>query len=514
MLRFIDALVAAGATTVVRPGCPHCGLVRALDQTVDGLRVCGLCMNKSRIAECGQCGDPGKLNYRNDAGVLVCNRCRYADPVSRDKCIRCGRWRIVNVRTGEGPLCGTCVPRADQECSICGAVRRCEMSRATGRPWCERCQGSYCRCSSCGLIAPLRGGTTAAPLCARCVNPDPEFWGRCPGCRTTWQFGRRLCQRCAVDRKLCTLLGSTPTGLPGTFVPLRDALVAVDRPDHARGWLAKPEVRRLLTAIGSAQHPLTHELLDELGGGKALDYLRAVLVSSGVLPDRDETLSRLERWVDTALAQRDNLDERRILHGYAVWHHLRRLRARVKDRPATVLQEWHVRTRVTGAVQLLDFLGERGKTLAGCAQAEWDDFLANVATYPEDSAAFVRWAVKNKHASGLEAPARRWVGPAGPRDEQARWQTARRLMHDDGLTLGQRVAGLLLVLCAQHPSTITRLTVDHVDHRNDRVTLRLGTVPITLPPPLDALMVELIDTRRGNTLLHTPGRGCFPDGTW
>jgi hypothetical protein len=298
--------------------------------------------------------------------------------------------------------------------------------------------------------------------------------------------------------------------LPAAFVPLRDAMVAVDRPDHARGWLAKPEVRRLLAAIGSAQRPVTHALLDELGHSKTLDYLRAVLVASSVLPDRDETITRLERWIVATVEGRDQPDDRRILHGYAVWHHLRRLRGRLDGRPATVLQEWYVRTCVIGAVQLLDFLADRGMRLRGCTQAEVDEFLANVATYPADSAAFVRWAVKNKHASGLTAPATRWVGPTGPHDEQARWDTARRLMHDDGLPIRARVAGLLLVLYAQHLSSIVGLTVDHVAREHDTVTIRLGAVPIVLPPPLDALMSDLIATRRGNTLLDTPGTWLFP----
>lgn len=407
-------------------------------------------------------------------------------------------------------MCWTCLPRDDQQCSICGQHRRCEVARATGLPWCERCQKSYCRCSSCATVAPLRGGTTAAPLCARCVNPDPGFWGRCPICRDTWQFGSRPCQRCAVDQALCSLLGSDPDNLPAQFVPFRDALVAVDRPDHARGWLAKPRVRQLLTTIGTEQRPVTHELLDELDGGKTLDYLRAVLVGSGVLPDRDETLARLERWVDAVLAGRDNLDQRRVLHGYAVWHHLRRLRARLDGRPATVLQEWNVRTGITAAVELLDFLDERSTTLLDCTQSSLDDFLANTATYPAASAGFVRWAVKHKHATRLTAPAHAWLEPTDPLDEQHRWTVARRLLADNELPLDSRVAELLLVLYAQHVSTIARLQLDDVDCTGEQVSIRFGTVPIRLPPPLDSLMVELIGKRRGNTLLDAPGTWLFP----
>lgn len=92
VLTFIDALATAGVATVVRPACPGCGKVRSLPELRDGQRICSWCHQNARRGECGRCGRPGRLNYRDDAGVLVCDRCRYADPISRDKCIRCHRW--------------------------------------------------------------------------------------------------------------------------------------------------------------------------------------------------------------------------------------------------------------------------------------------------------------------------------------------------------------------------------------------------------------------------------------
>ncbi|WP_227999079.1 hypothetical protein [Nocardia australiensis] len=59
-------------------------------------------------------------------------------------------------------------------------------------------------------------------------------------------------------------------------------------------------------------------------------------------------------------------------------------------------------------------------------------------------------------------------------------------------------------------STIARLQVDNVDRTEEQVSIRFGAVPIVLPPPLDSLMVEWIDTRRGNTLLAAPGTWLFP----
>ncbi|MFC9635826.1 hypothetical protein ACFTY8_43135 [Streptomyces mirabilis] len=62
-----------------------------------------------------------------------------------------------------------------------------------------------------------------------------------------------------------------------------------------------------------------------------LAHLRSVLVATGALPPRDERLVALEKWISATVQARTDLAERRILHGYAVWHHMRRLRRRIGD---------------------------------------------------------------------------------------------------------------------------------------------------------------------------------------
>lgn len=47
VLRFIDALVRAGATTVVAPLCPRCGRQRPLGRSFNGLRLCAGCTRKA-----------------------------------------------------------------------------------------------------------------------------------------------------------------------------------------------------------------------------------------------------------------------------------------------------------------------------------------------------------------------------------------------------------------------------------------------------------------------------------
>ncbi|MFI1189328.1 hypothetical protein [Streptomyces californicus] len=358
-------------------------------------------------------------------------------------------------------------------------------------------------------MAPLKGGTLAAPLCAACLNPDPDFWDRCPVCETTWQFGTEPCQRCRVDQKLADLLGDGAV-VAAELDPFRRALVAVERPDHAMSWLTKPKVRDLLTALGKDPRPVTHDLLDELPEGKTLHYLRGLLMATGALPARDQRLTNLELWINQKLDGRKDLAERRVLHGYAIWHHLRRLRQRVRGQQLTVDQDQNVRIHINGAVQLLDDLAGHGVLLGACTQSDVDDFMANRATYPTRTAHFVRWAVAHRHAHNLTAPATRWVGPSGPHDEDRRWEVARRLLHEGDTPTADRVAGLLLLLYAQHVNTIRHLTLDHVQRDGGKPKILLGDRPIVLPEPLDGLMEELIASRRGHTLVDEPGTWLFP----
>jgi len=513
VLRFITALARAGATAVVEPCCPRCGRQRPLSGLAGGLRICGGCHGKARALRCGRCGKVSSVARRNDGGQPICQNCWRRDPRSWKPCAKCGHERRVAAVTEAGPVCQSCRPGPDLACSICGSAgeSRIGISRATGTPVCNRCRKRWAACSRCGTGAPLKGGTLEEPLCARCLNPDPAFWKRCASCKQTWQLSAAECTRCSLDRKLGKLL--TPPG--GAIAPeldrLREALVRVDRPDYMLDWVHKPHVRPVLQSIASGQ-ATTHEALDALPPGGTLDHMRAMMVATGVLPDRDERLTALEQWISRAIDGLADPGDRRVLHGYAIWHHLRRLRGRLAGRPASRDQAKNVRDHVTAAAALLDWLEERGLTLARCTQADLDQWLAGSSAALARSANFVRWAVSRRHASRLTAPATRWTGPSGPLDQDRRWADARRLLHDGTCPAPDRAAGLLVLLYAQKLNVITALTAQHVLHEDGRTLLRLGSRPIVLPGPLDDLVTRLADGRetRGRSLLAIPSPWLFP----
>ena len=236
--------------------------------------------------------------------------------------------------------------------------------------------------------------------------------------------------------------------------------------------------------------------------GKTLEHLRAVLVASGALAARDERLIKLEWWTAHAVTTRDDATERALLHRYVTWHHLRRLRNRLRGEYVTHLQALNIRCHITAAINFLDWLASRNQTLTTCTQLDVDQWMArDDASYRDETGHFIRWAAKDRQATGLTYGTVRWKGPAGPLDTEKRWADARRLLHEDTISTCDRVAGLLLLLYAQRLSTISQLTVDDIHVHNDQVQIALGRVPVVLPQPLAALTLDLIATRRPFTVI-------------
>jgi hypothetical protein len=247
---------------------------------------------------------------------------------------------------------------------------------------------------------------------------------------------------------------------------------------------------------------------------KPLRHLRSVLVATGALPTRDEHLIRLEQWITATLADRDDPEQRALLHRYAVWHTLHRRRRRNNGNHTTHGQAVGIQQHVRAALTLLDWLTAHDFTLASARQGELDTWLTSEhAKHRREVGHFVRWAKRQKLTS-LDVAAAKWDGPSGAIDTEGRWAQARRLLHDDTVNPEDRVAGLLVLLYAQWPAAISRLTLDHVDTDAQHVRLRLGREPIVLPEPLAALVLELLGSRRGHAALGDQGtsRWLFPGG--
>jgi len=509
VLRLIGRLCDAGATRIIRPPCPQCARVIALHRPIDGRWLCRNCVARSRARSCSRCGRLSEPATRDANGMPVCANCLVSEPANLEVCVNCGRRRVVSTRSPHGPLCPGCPPLPALTCSVCGERRPCGTSRLTGLPWCPPCQNRPARCGSCGQVEPIASGTLDEPRCRDCTVPAfPD----CPACDALPRPGQ--CPGCRLELRLRELLTSPDGGICPSLATLKAALTATDPPGTALRWLAKQPVATVLAGIAAGRRQLTHGELDGLDQTPVLAHLRSVLVATGTLPPRDEQMARLERFVSDTLATRTDPDQRQILHRYANWHLLRRLRSRNNGQAATIQQYAVVHQHVRAAVVLLDWLTAQHMSLATCRQADLERWLAGgEASHRYHAGHFVRWATRNRLAT-LSFPATRWHGPMRTLDDQARWDAARRLLHDDTLNARDRLAGLLVLLYAQPVARISRLTTGHVTTDGTTVRIRLGPAPITLPGPVADLTRQLLDGKRGHATTGAghPSPWLFPGG--
>lgn len=515
VLRLIDELAAGGGQAIVRPACPGCGRVAALTRCHAGQRVCRRCSIARRAQPCARCGRDREPAARDQHGQPLCSRCVLTDPVNYEPCARCGRRRPVETRTSDGPVCPSCRSSQVLTCAICGRSGPAEISRVTGQPWCTACQQRWARCSRCGVLKPVRSGTLDAPLCAGCTDAE-QPWKPRPSCGAAERLAGGRCPRCVLGDRVHQLLADEHDVVAPGLKPLQRALADAERPTTVLGWLHRSDAAHVLADLGRGTRPLTHHALDEFGGDKTVEHLRSVLVATGTLPERDEQLTRLERWIAQILDAETDPDRRHLLQHYAIWHLLRRLRTRNRDRSTTYSQAHGIRQHVRAAVGLLDWLAAQRLTLAGCQQADLDRWLASdQARYRRQASGFVRWAVATgRTTSPLQGLAHTWTGPSELIDAEQRWAQSRRLLHDDTLDLDDRVAGLLVLLYAQRPATISQLSTADVDIDADAVRLHLGATPIALPEPVADLVRALIATRAGHAAIGQPdtSRWLFPGG--
>jgi len=488
--------------------CTRCGVVKLVRGRDEQHRpLCGACSDRPQ-RRCGRCGRIRRIARRGrDGRPDICDAC-YRLPVTT--CSRCGRYRPCASAAGAYPICVACTPRRSVVCAHCGQ-RRPPTVRWPEGPVCESCYRAALQrrggCAGCGqtrrLVDPPGPDATRCADCADCAGQPITH--ACTDCGIEDKlYERGRCTRCALRRRTEALLRAGSEQIPIELAPVHEAITATATPRTALNWLRNGAGAALLADLAAGELDCTHEALDAHPRRQAADYLRHILVANGVLPARDETLAGVERFLADTLAGLGRDHDRRLVQAYATWRVLRRLRrsAERAGRPRSYTR--HARANITAAVAFLNWITDRGLTLAEVGQGDVDTWLGGgPARYQVRD--FLQWAATAGHARTLTAPtlASR-TGPAGS-DEQ-RWTQIRRLLHDDSLELTDRVAGALLLLYGQQLSRIAAMTTDQVITRQDKVFLRFGRNDVHIPEPLAGLLLALTRQRRRYLGVGTPAR--------
>lgn len=529
----IQALIAAGAASVVAPACPSCGRTVSLSHRRGALRCCRRCYDQERLEICSRCQQLTPVSSRTSAGEPVCGNCFRADSNNYEQCVLCGRIALVGLHNEDGSAwCRGCYRAPLAICSLCDREKPCHFA-STDRPRCENCSrlmrrvpcagcgnsravwtrtdngqplcGTCSRtpepCASCGNSHKVRARLPEGPLCSTCYRKHPTSFQPCIECGVTehlYHFG--LCTRCACRRYLLELVTDDQAELRPHAEAIYRVVIAAGDPESLMQWLTRSRstAREILTDISHADQPPTHDTLDRYRPSRAAHHLRRVLVAGGVLPERDERLADLEHWVRLKTDQVTDPAERRILRSFASWHHLRRLRRESERRHITAEQADYLHNEVRAALKLITWLRETDKSLATCTQHDIDTWLAEAPGTHYHARAFVLWTSKRGHTHDLDIPQLARSEALAQIEDDQRWSLVRGLLHDDTHALEDRVAGLLVLLYGQPLGRIVRLTRDHIIQSPTRVELLLGSVPLDLPAPLDDLVRQLLNRTNGN----------------
>ncbi|MBK3629142.1 hypothetical protein JHN59_30850 [Streptomyces sp. MBT49] len=300
-----------------------------------------------------------------------------------------------------------------------------------------------------------------------------------------------MCHQCALEDALTIYFDKLPHTTAEQLQPLRDALASNDHPQTGLVWLRKTSSARLLADAAESGTLISHETVDGFavaGRHEAAAYLRHLLVSAGVLPDRDEHLAHVERH----LAKITNQDPENalVLRAYCRWRVLPRLRRRARQRPPTdYITSWATR-RISSAAAFLAWARRQGMPLKQVTQEAVDLWLSEGKSSRYNVRDFLVWTSHRGYSRHLLVPHRGKPDPAGMDDDQ-HWDTLQQCLHDHDLPLQVRVAGSLVLFYGQQVSRIAALNSSHLQTSGDRTYLVLDHVPVLLMPPLARLIKDL-----------------------
>ena len=169
-----------------------------------------------------------------------------------------------------------------------------------------------------------------------------------------------------------------------------------------------------------------------------------MLVSSGVLPARNEHLERLAPWLEHLLHDKP-ARQARLIRPFTHWFVLRRARRAATRRTFTRGSADFARARVLVALDLLSWLDQRGQGLRDLTQADLDQWLTDGASTRRAVRYFLQWAHGRGLAGDLNVPLPPRQGPERLLAERDHIHQLDRCLSDEAMPLDLRVGGALVL---------------------------------------------------------------------
>lgn len=504
--RIVRDLTSRGIEGLAQPRCARCGKARMLAHPLDdGSRICGSCWKAVTVRQCTTCGQV-RHGYRMRDGQAFCRSCFRKDPANRRSCSGCGRLAWVAKKGPDGPLCEACWRPQVLPCARCHRVRVAGVING-GEPLCRACYHSLRShprtCPSCGVwrMAPYR--RDGLDVCAGCAGE--QDYVRCRNCgtdtRTLWG---QLCTECLLPRYVRKLI-SDPSGRPHPqLLPVEKYLLASPTNAQSRlDWMQRGAGSRIIRRMAAGEMPVSLRAVAELRRSSATEYIAALLIESGAVPQEDFVRVRFEVWLQSTLQAISNVRDRAAAQQYAAWVVKPRF-ARAAENTNPFQRGAHARVELVEIRRFLRSLADAGVSLTDAPQRLYDEYAATRGKPARELIRFVNWA----RAGGLTRLRGQYTDEAlrGPTvSDDQRWEWVRTLLTAEDIVLNSRVAGLLATVFGISMSRVVTLRRSAVTVDGDQVSVTFGSEPLTLPTSLAGLM------RR---LLQVPPQSPVSDDVW
>ena len=279
------------------------------------------------------------------------------------------------------------------------------------------------------------------------------------------------------------------------------------RPQSGVMWLRRSAIaRETLRDLARDRMPSSHAALDAAEADRAVEYLRSLLVRYGALPPRDRRLADFQRWAAAKLDAIGNAGHRQLLERFLRWRLLRHLRS--GGTTATPLGHspyQRAKQRLTVAIAFLAWLADRGRHLGECTQHDLDAWFGTGPTTRRHVITFLSWARQQRIIRDVEVPVISTAGaeacPPGP---DARLAAIQRLLLDETLAPGDRLAGCLVALYGQQVSTVAVLRTTDTSCAAGATRLKLGADWLDVPEPVATVLRQHLRHRANMTTAANP----------
>ncbi|MFC9964472.1 hypothetical protein ACFVH4_09530 [Nocardia ignorata] len=341
-------------------------------------------------------------------------------------------------------------------------------------------------------------------------DTDDDICGPCSGrtdldwsCRTCsypgYIYANGMCARCVARDSVKELLGDGNGPLSSQLQPLVDALTTAN-PTSVLSWLHRRTSAKLLTDLAEARTEITHDRIDELPQGSGTNHLRELLVSTGILPRRNEPLVQLKLWLDRTVADLPP-HQQVAVRPFAEWQVLRDARRRATQGRYTAGAAHADRTDIRAAINFMNWLDAENLILGDATQEDLDRWIDEHPTQRTRLNLYLSWTAKRHLTARFDLPKDSRGLPSLFLEEDEHRQQLRRCLSEETLPLEVRIIGALIRIYGLPVTRIVELTTDRYYVDDTSAYLTIVRNPVLLPPKL-ARLIEQQCTRRNSSMLR------------